>query len=192
MTNTFPDYSIDASSIDGLDPLFDEDGQLLGTTDGQMASAISQVATTNGQMATKDGQNMVTISEASRILQIPYSTLRRMIKNGELETISDEKGRKKLLLSTTSGHHLAKVGGHFWPNGHQVTKLENKASEKLVQNLEERNTKLEQQIQALIWRNGYLENQLEENSKTIKLLEDKQNIPWWRKSWFWFIGKRTS
>ncbi len=184
MTNTFPDFSIEPSSIDGLDLLFHEDTQLLATINGQTATTDDQVATTNVK-------KMVTISEASRILQIPYSTLRRMIKNGEIETISDKKGRKRLFLSTTNGHHLASNDDHRWPNGHQVNKLENIASEKLVLNLEERNTKLEQQIQALIWRNGYLENQLEESSKTIKLLEDKHRIPWWRKSWFWFIGKQT-
>jgi hypothetical protein len=62
------------------------------------------------------------------------------------------------------------------------------------------NTRLLEQIQALTYRNGYLESQLSEREKDIierdermKLLTDSQHKPgWWAKFSSWFFKGSSS
>lgn len=167
MNNSAQENHVDNLSSEGLEAIFDDD---------------SQMATTTGHAATTIGQLVVSISEAARILQVPYSTFRRLVKEGKYETISDKKGRPKIVLPSTSGHHN-------WPDGHQNenhSELLNLIT-KLSDQLQDANS----QLQNANYKIGLLESLVTEKTDQMKLLEDKQRMPWWRKSWLWFIGRSS-
>jgi hypothetical protein len=53
----------------------------------------------------------------------------------------------------------------------------------------------EHELQAASGQIGWLRAKLEEREtellqkdQTIKLLEDKQKLPWWRRTWCWFVS----
>ncbi len=49
---------------------------------------------------------------------------------------------------------------------------------------------MQSKIEALTWRNGYLESQLENHREQLKLLTDSQSKrALWGRFWSWFVGK---
>lgn len=176
MQNTSQKPAIDEISTEGLESFFEASGHSLETSEDEMV-------TTSGQL-------IVSVAEASRILKIPYSSFRRMVKSGKYETISDESGHQKVVLQNDFGDqekphgHQKENGDHTSINGHtELLSLIGKLSDQL----QEANS----QLQSANYRIGTLESLVTERADQIKLLEDKQKVPWWRKSWMWFVG-RTS
>lgn len=58
-----------------------------------------------------------------------------------------------------------------------------------VSDVEAQLAKAQTELQGAVWRNGYLEAQIEVKNKEIKLLTDSQHKPgWWSKFKSWFFG----
>ncbi len=181
MTNTFPDFPIDPSSIDGLEPLFTVNCEVGPTQILPAQEGPPSPPTTKG----------IPVNIAAKSLGISSTSILKRLRKGTLRGFKEvtKYGERWLVLSDeivgttqappTTGTTLAT------PKVYPPTE----GTPLLMEHLEKEKTKLEHQVQALTWRNGYLESKVEEQNKAIKLLEDKHNIPWWRKTWFWFIGK---
>ncbi len=139
--------------VEGLEEIFGQSG-------GQPVA----MAATNG------GQLVATITEASRLLQIPYSTLRHQVKEGKFKTQPGPNGKIRIVLdselATSGGQTVANLSTLATNGGQTVAKVDNKFLDFL-----ERQSK---QLQDASCRIGWLESQLQEREQEVKLLPDLQ------------------
>lgn len=167
------EQSLTPVDVEGLEEFFDPVG-------GQSVASGQQTLTT-------DGQVVATVSEASRLLQIPYSTLRRQVKQGKFETVTGADGKPRVVLpddlATAGGQPVASIQETATSGGQTVATAQ---ADRLVE-LVERQSK---ELQAASCRIGWLESQLQEREKEIKLLTDSEHkkVVWWRSAWAWFVG----
>lgn len=126
----------------------------------------------------------LTFKEACDYFALKPTALRTRIKSGE---ITAEK---------TEG-----INGPEWriypaqpsrnPSGHFTQPLRGTEPDKLMEMIQDLQSKLDkanQQLQAASFRNGYLESQVDSHKEQIKLLVDSQhnNHPWWHRFGSWF------
>ncbi len=164
--------------LDGIEEIFTDSG-------GQTVADITKNITSGHQ-------TVASISKASRLLQIPYTTLRRQVKEGKFKTQTGPDGKTLLLLDTylqpTGGQtvadsiHLATGGGQVLATAANIGQ-----PDKLLE-LIERQSK---QLQDASCRIGWLESQLQEREKELKLLTDSQHKQgWWPRLRNWFTSDR--
>jgi len=160
--------------VEGLDDFFGQPG---GQT---VANATNDLAA--------DGHLVATISEASRLLQIPYSSLRRQIKQGKFKTLTGADGKPRVLIEATAATTASQMVATAFQAA--TTSGQPMASPDLTKLLElvERQSK---ELQGASCRIGWLESQLQEREKEIKLLTDSQHkSQWWRRAWSWLRKER--
>jgi excisionase family DNA binding protein len=187
----------DSLSVEGLEEVFDQPSHTLRSVDDE---AMRTASTDLDQW---------TISEAAQQLKLSTGTIRRRLQNGRLkgfkvEGLNGPEWRiippgsiveavientdnpiETLTSQVDHGSHtqiknidqpvqaVPNYPGHTVINEHLVV-------------IKEMQSKLE----ALTYRNGYLEAQLENHQETIKLLTDSQHKRGrWLNFWSWFTGR---
>ena len=120
----------------------------------------------------------VTSSEAANRLKKSERTIQRYVKKGKLYAKTDESGHLLIGLTTCADN----LPTHADTDANQSPDV---VSEHFWRLLHEKDAKVE----ALIMRNGYLQAQLETSQQTIRLLEDKQKVAWWRHLWKRISGR---
>lgn len=189
MTEAARDLNVlTAATTEGLEELFDVE-----VAEGQ---AVARPPVDEGQ---PEGQT-VNIAEAAEILGITRRSALRLIQEGKLAGAKDGQGQwlvktasiqtrlqaKNLTSSQTEpvAVEVAEVHGQGWPGGQ-------------VQGQQEILKELLTKIEALTYRNGYLESQLREREndlserdQQIKLLTDSQHkAGWWARFKKWCAGR---
>lgn len=128
----------------------------------------------------------LTIKQASKFLKVSPNTIRAQIKAGELAACKI-KGKRceewRVFPGIAPGDFQQDTS--TLPEGFQTTRP---STDKLLE-LVERQSK---ELQAASCRIGYLESQLQERTKEVKLLEDRSRVPWYRRFWGWFTGSSVT
>jgi hypothetical protein len=129
----------------------------------------------------------VTVTEASKLLDISKRTIWRRIRTGELASRYDGKQtfvtipaslEIKLAQRHTSSDRTTATR-HAQVTSTDVTALKNELEQ----------TKAE--LTAVTYRAQYLQGQVDLYEQHFKLLVDRQHTPgWWRGFWGWFTGVR--
>lgn len=134
---------------------------------------------------------VLTLKEACSHYNLGASTIRAKIKNGEIAASKTEGPNgpewrifpDRILAGCQQGISTVVTG---YQQGQDLQSLLELARDQAIQ-LETIN----QQLQAASFRNGYLESQLQEREKEIKLLTDSQHSPgWWSRLKNWFVNTR--
>jgi excisionase family DNA binding protein len=140
----------------------------------------------------KAGQGVLTLEEASKRLNLSERTIQRRLKEGRLKgfKISGPRGPEwRIAISDTEGETVeALVASDDTTTSsddrtfiHDVSSEDKtrdtedattSAMERLLRFYEGRIEKLEGKLESVVWRNGYLEAQLEEAESQVKLLPD--------------------
>jgi len=140
-----------------------------------------------------ESYELISMAEASRRLKMPYPTLRRQVLSGKIPSASGPDG--KLMVKLLASEHSPNT------NEQKTNKSESKPLQSehsltiqtLLEQMEaERNysRSLNERLEAANHRNGYLEAQVDQQSKQIKLLTDSQHKPsFWSQLSSWFLGK---
>jgi hypothetical protein len=195
MSDTARDYqTIESASTEGMDALFD------GSVPG---SVLEEPGT---EPCSTSAVEVVSTDEAARRLGISTRAVIKRLKTGALKGFrEDSKPRAEWRIYWTEpGSEPGRTGsfegtskGTSEPVDSDKANLEGQESEVGSSYLVELNTRLLEQIQALTYRNGYLESQLSEREKDIierdekmKLLTDSQHKGgWWARFSSWFFGR---
>lgn len=197
MSDTAHDYQpIEHASTEGMDALFD------GSVPG--SAQENQVEELGLEPCSTSAVEVVSTDEAARRLGISTRAVIKRLKTGTLHGFrDDDKPRAEWRIYWKEpGSEPVGVGsfrgtgkGTSEPVGSSTDNPEAQVSEMGSSYLVDLNTRLLEQIQALTYRNGYLESQLSEREKDIierdekmKLLTDSQHKPgWWAKFSSWFF-----
>lgn len=126
----------------------------------------------------------LSIKDAARVLGVSVNTVRARIKSGELaaEKVkgpTNEQWRVFIGNLPASSHQV----DSNLPT-HSQTSI-NPEIERLLDIIEKQSAKLE----AASGQIGYLQAQLQASQEHVKLLEDSQRIPFWRRAWSWLAGR---
>lgn len=127
-----------------------------------------------------------TVKEASELLGVPTSTIYRRIKAGKYPVIgNDEAGAQLIsvqLRAVAAQSNAVETQLHA-----TATQLDQPESDNAsVMALVEMSKKLE----AANYRIGWLESQLQEREREVKLLTDSQHQPgWWARFKKWCAGR---
>ncbi len=199
MSDTARDYqTIDSASLNGLDDIF------VGSELGSDHKGLKELGS---EPFDSRAVEVVSTEEAARRLGISTRAVIKRLKTGSMKGFRDqskpraewriywtEPGSEPSLIGTFAGT----VGGTSEPIDSSGTASGLPVTDNGSDYLIEMNKKLLEQLQALVYRNGYLESQLSEREKDIveldqqmKLLTDSQHKGgWWANfsSWF-FKGK---
>lgn len=123
----------------------------------------------------------LSIKEAARFLGVSPNTIRARIKSGEVMAgkVKGPTGEQWRVFVDAPDKALVQesVGSA------EVSRLLD-IIEKQSGLLAAQSGKLETAAGQI----GYLQAQLEAGKETIKLLEDRQSVGWWRRAWNWFTG----
>ena len=120
--------------------------------------------------------NSLTIKEAARVLGISQNSVRAKLKSGTLSgcKVKGPTGEQWMV-------ELTKVTSKLTKPTKEVTKAIEPAQNlevlRLLEIIEKQNARLE----AASGQIGYLQAQLENSRETVKLLEDRSRMPWWRR-----------
>ena len=200
-----------ASSIDGMDTIFDTNAiQSISAgiqSDTNRIPPVSMDSTENPievQLDTNESTTMVTVTEAARILGVPYTTFYRHVRAGKYRTCQGSDGKLRVLLTEADNHQAS---SNTVDTGEQDFSVHEESIEARSiqadtfmeifrqQAADSESTRKElkeaqQQLQAANCRIGYLESQVENHTDTIKLLTDSQrNRSWWSKFCSWMGGR---
>ena len=123
-------------------------------------------------------QGGLTFKAACDYFGLKPTALRLRIKSGDIaaDKINGANGPEWRIYPDKPAQPLRD------PSATVALPLHNPDSNKLleiVQNLQNKLDNANQQLQAASFRNGYLESQLQERDKEIKLLTDSQHKNWW-------------
>ncbi|MBS2004656.1 MAG: hypothetical protein JST44_24315 [Cyanobacteria bacterium SZAS LIN-5] len=140
-----------------------------------------------------ESYELISMAEASRRLKMPYPTLRRQVLSGKISSASGPDG--KLMVKLLTSEHSPSTNEQK-TNKSESNPLQSEHSltiQTLLEQMEaERNysRSLNERLEAANHRNGYLEAQVDQQSKQIKLLTDSQHKPgFWSQFSSWFLGK---
>lgn len=171
MGETQPEVKISDLTMDGLDEFLDQGPTALSSVQGKVDS---------------EGW---TIQEAASYLNLSEKTIRRYLKKEKLDgyLVDGPNGPewriKQTTLDNDQGQQRPQTIYPTMVQGGQVGRVENTLDSTLVRDLLSK-------VEALTYRNGYLEAQLENHKEQIKLLTDSQHKPsWWRRFGSWLTGK---
>jgi hypothetical protein len=191
MSATARDYqSPNPPSTEGLDHLFEVD-ELKQSSDSHCENHCESL----------ESQMILTAAEASVHLGIPISTIYRRIKAGRFTTVEGQDGSVRIILppkNKSENHPITTFASgenqnveviltdsHLESTENQVRI--NPGSDNIDRLLNVINEK-DQKLEAATYRIGWLESQLQDREKEIKLLTDSQHKPgWWAKFSNWFF-----
>ena len=150
---------------DGLEDFFVSDSQDMVTTEAV-------------------GVLTVSVQEAAKLLAITERSVWRRIRAKRLHS-KQHNGKTFVLVPSAD----VSVTRHDAPTEMSVTTTDDKPVTEVAGLLELLREK-DRELQAAVFRNGYLESQLEERQKEVKLLTDSQHRgSWWRRFGAWWMGK---
>lgn len=133
------------------------------------------------QQPTGSLQAGLSIKDAARVLGVSANTVRSRIKSGELPAskVKGPTGEQWRVFTSNLPTDCQQV-----TNALQASSQNGSSSEvqRLLDILEKQSVKLEVASGQI----GYLQAQLQASQETVKLLEDKQRIAWWRRLRNWF------
>jgi hypothetical protein len=132
-----------------------------------------------------------TIVEASHILKVSPSTIYRRIKAGKYQTISGPDTSVKVLLPRIESHFEIDASQNIaFDSQCEADASHNSASYNHSETLAKAVIEMSQKLEAANYRVGWLESQLQERDKEIKLLTDSQHKPSrWARFKKWFFGR---
>lgn len=162
------------SSTEGLDDLFAD------------ATQCEAVAEECEALAT---HCEYTIIEASQCLKVSPSTVYRRIRAGKYKTVEDGAGGIKVLLPRnasqceTDASQCVAVESHCDAVETPKNPTDNETLATAV-------VQMAQKLEAANYRIGWLESQLQEREKEVKLLTDSQHkAGWWARFTKWCAGQ---
>ena len=195
MDNLAPNYqNIQPTSVEGLDQIFVGMAEALDVARPELAGV-------------QDEGQLVPITEAAERLGITRRSALRLIHEGKLDGAKDGHGQWQVKTSSIQARLCAKS-----PSDQVIEVLAvehgpslDVAGPELAEDQDEGQAEGQPQgpasvdpvlvkellakLEALTYRNGYLEAQLEAERQTVKLLTDSQHKPgWWQKFTSWFLG----
>jgi hypothetical protein len=134
-------------------------------------------------------QGGLTFKAACDYFELKPTALRMRIKSGEIaaDKISGANGPEWRIYPDKPAQPLRD------PSATVALPLHNPDGNKFLEIIQDLQNKLDnanQQLQAASFRNGYLESQLQERDKEIKLLTDSQHKNWWTRLQSWFTSDR--
>lgn len=169
-----------ATTTEGLDELFAD-----ATQCEAVAIRCEEDATQNAT------QCEYTIIEASQLLKVSPSTIYRRIKAGKYQTTENEHGGLKVMLPRNVSQREA-VALQYVAVDSQSDAVATHCEESDNENetLAKAVVQMAQKLEAANYRIGWLESQLQEREKEVRLLTDAQHQPkWWHKIRSWFAGQ---
>lgn len=182
MTEAAPIYqTIESAATEGLEDLFD-----LGSKGETLVIPEAPEGVTGGNA------ELLTLAEAARRLNLPYTTFYKQVKAGKHVTVPGPDGKPRVvmpeILGVTPG--VTSVTGDCQGEVRGVFHTSNGVTEaKHLEVIQQMMAKLE----GANYRIGWLESQLREREtdvQELKLLVDSQHKPsWWRRFSSWFIGR---
>lgn len=141
-------------------------------------------------VATQDASHCeYTIIEAANILKVSPSTIYRRIKSGKYQTVTATDGSLKILLPRNASQNDADDSQCVAVDSQRVASAMRPPEDTTT--LAKALVEMAQKLEAATYRVGWLESQLHERDREIKLLTDSQHRQgWWAKfsSWF-FLGR---
>lgn len=178
-----PDVTPDNSSLDGLDSFFDSSGPVL-------SDVLSDV-TTDAEV-----DHFWNLSEAAKHLGISTRTVLRHLKNGRLDgaKVPGPNGPEwRIRAIDTADMTLRMTNDHVstCPDSVMsgvITTPDSTGLWALLQEKEAQIREKDAKIEALTYRTGYLESQVQSHQEQIKLLTDRHRI-WWHRFASWWLGK---
>ena len=167
----------------------------------------------DSQPGLSENHLILTVAEASANMRIPLSTMYRRVRAGKFKTVNAEDGTVRIILPQIiqSENHLVLTDSHSENQNGKVilsdSHSENQDGEVILSDSHSENqvkstehshdlgaligllNDRDHKLEAASYRIGYLESQLEERDRAIKLLTDSQHQPsWWTKFKSWFMG----
>ncbi len=189
---------IDSTSVEGMDEVFcsSEEGAITSEHSEEpeiIGSSISEL------LNTEDAAKRLGISSRAVINRLKAGTLPGKLVQGkyrkewrvfwnEVPKTSEETTEIKIENSEPSEDAAQKVPEEF---GSGSERSEVSSESTAILGLLDQNKRLMDQLNALTYRNGYLESKLEEREREIKLLTDSQaKQSWWARFGSWFVTGR--
>lgn len=205
MTDTARDYkTLTTADTNGMDDLFECDAIAMQCETGDITSATQCEAVDLEQSLLED----CTIVEASQRLGVAPSTIYRRIKAGKYQTKSLMDGTVKVLLprvvtmreaeNLITATQCEAVAADILPceaaksaNATQREAVQNASSSPEMNILSQAFDDMARKLEAATYRVGWLESQLQEREKDIKLLTDSQHkTSRWAVFKKWFLGQQ--
>ena len=205
------------ASIDGMDTIFDTtDVQAISTgiqTDFKPTVSVSDTTPANTSAIQEDSTDeetdsqehfsVVTVTEAARILGVPYTTFYRHVKSGKYKSVQGSDGKLRVLIPESDKQ--ISESSPVDTGDAEVISEEHSSESRHIQadtileifrqqaaDLETARKELKEssnQLQAANYRIGYLESQVDNHNDKIKLLTDSQRTSsLWSRFCSWFTG----
>jgi len=160
-------------SIEGMDAIF---------------SSIDVTSTVDGGQNDDQGWSL---SKAAETYGVTDRTIRRWIKQRVINAwkVNGPRGPEWRIQGGPKPDIETINPGPAWTTVDNAT-VDTTYLFELVQDLQSKLAESNNQLQAASYRNGYLESQLQERDKEIKLLSDSQKKDGrWHRIWNWFTGQ---
>lgn len=186
MNATARDFNSQSADTNGLEDIFDVEAQ--GVTEAY--SGGNEGVT--GRIP--ESAELLTLAEAARRLEVPYTTFYKQVKTGKHETVLGSDGKPRVVFrSVTPGVTENDLGVTEISQG--VTEVVEGVTGTIQGETEAKHLEVLQQfmlkLEAANYRIGWLESQLSEREtdvQELKLLVDSQRKPgWWTKFSNWFF-----
>lgn len=179
MNATARDFNSLPADTNGLEDIFDVE-----------AHGVTEAYSAGNEGVTRripESAELLTLAEAARRLEVPYTTFYKQVKTGKHETVLGSDGKPRVVLrSVTPGVTEISQGVTEVVEGVTGT-IQGETEAKHLEVLQQFMLKLE----AANYRIGWLESQLSEREadvQELKLLVDSQRKPgWWTKFSNWFF-----
>lgn len=208
MSDTARDYkTVEPAATEGLEDLF-----VAVSTPAQHSPNHSPVITSPAQAAPDHQRNALTIDQAANLLCVSPRTILRRLQKRSLPgfKVAGQFGPEwRVMVSepiTTPTQHSAdnaqaSISQPLTTSVHPMSSPDHLSESELVielrkqiddlkNELEEKVSAAQREIQAASFRNGYLESQLETERQQVKFLIDSRHKRHaWSRFWLWFIGK---
>ncbi len=172
------------AALEGLEEIFD-----VGVGQAQSEAHPAQDQAQPEAQGQAQTEAHVPIADASRLLGIDRRYTLRLVHMGKLAGCKDSDGRWRVSIeSINSRLGLAQSEAH--PAQDQAQSEAQAEAQELDSFKDRLLIELQSKVEALTWRNGYLESQLQERDKEIKLLTDSQHKSgWWARFCSWLASR---
>lgn len=189
---------IDSTSVEGLEEVFATSEPATANSEPSeqqevIGSSISEL------LNTEDAAKRLGISSRAVINRLKAGTLPGKLVQGkyrkewrvfwnEVPNTSEEQQEVRFENSEPAEASFEKHSEQFRSSSEHS---EQASESTAILGLLEQNKRLMDQLNALTYRNGYLESKLEEREKEVKLLTDsQQKTSWWHRFGSWFVTGR--
>ncbi len=205
MSDTARDYKyIEPASTEGLEDLF-----VVSATPAQASADQGQAKASQGQATPDHLSTILTIDDAAATLGVSSRTILRRLQKQSMpgfkvqgqfgpewrvtfiqsQTTPAQASADQGQANASQGQATPDQGEPASVDSELVNELRRQITD-LKNELEDKLSVAQREIQAAAFRNGYLESQLENERQQVKLLSDSQHKPSrWARFPKWFIGR---